>query len=520
MTKLYKRLCILVILTMLVEFAGFAELKAVQATSLPDSLPDQITLSWTEDPEVTQTIAWRTGSDSDQNGVQYLPEAGFNGSFTGAQEVTAVKTDLYDGYAHFEATLRGLTPGIKYIYRVGKEGAWSEPASFATAAPTNRFSFLYMGDIQRDYENWGDELKSAVAENPSLKFALQGGDLVNDGNSGNEWQQLFEAADPVFRQIPLMPTAGNHDDVPLFWNSFALPQNGPEGYKEKFYSFDYGNSHIAVLDSNIMGRIPADGSAYEEITSWLRNDLKNSRQRWKFLVFHHPPYTAVFDGLEASLQLNWVPIFEECNVDAAFVGHQHVYLRTYPIRGGEVQKDGEGIVYIMGNAGTKNYDAGENYNYIAKEAANKSNYEVIDIDGDTFTLTARTADGQVIDSYTLTKQPLDDHAAYTVTPMTDANYQAGATEDGISIMTENTGVSGMKYFGVQVAPVKAHDGYEAVVFTHERNGVQLSRNITKADFDAVDTARAGFNVKPGDVVEACVVDDLTNAVDFNPTILQ
>ena len=111
-------------------------------------------------------------------------------------------------------------------------------------------------------------------------------------------------------------------------------------------------------------------------------------------------------------------------------------------------------------------------------------------------------------------------AKYTVTPAVDSDYQISSTNEGIKTMTVNTGASGMKYFTVQTEPVTAHDGLEAVVFAHLRNGAQDNFNITKADFDEVHTAQAGFNVQPGDVIQVYIVDDLTNDVDFNPTILQ
>ncbi len=59
-----------------------------------------------------------------------------------------------------------------------------------------------------------------------------------------------------------------------------------------------------------------------------------------------------------------------------------------------------------------------------------------------------------------------------------------------------------------------------MVFTHQRDGVQLSINVTRADFDLVDEAQSGFNVQAGDIVKVFIVDDLTNDIDFNPTLLQ
>ncbi|MDR9787918.1 MAG: hypothetical protein RJR37_11855 [Peptococcaceae bacterium MAG4] len=111
-------------------------------------------------------------------------------------------------------------------------------------------------------------------------------------------------------------------------------------------------------------------------------------------------------------------------------------------------------------------------------------------------------------------------ASYTLTPEADAAYTAGKTPEGINFMTVNNGVTGFKYFTVGVTPVVSHDGKETVVFTHLRNGSQLGINATRADFDQVNTAQAGFNVKAGDVVKVYIVDELTNDLDHNPVILQ
>ena len=108
--------------------------------------------------------------------------------------------------------------------------------------------------------------------------------------------------------------------------------------------------------------------------------------------------------------------------------------------------------------------------------------------------------------------------AYTITPTMDVSYTNGTTVDGITTMSVNEGVSGLNYFRVQVMPVRAHNGQEAVVFVHFRNGMQESLNVSKADFDIMHNAAAGFNVQAGDLVKVYVVDDLTNATDFNPTI--
>ncbi len=110
---------------------------------------------------------------------------------------------------------------------------------------------------------------------------------------------------------------------------------------------------------------------------------------------------------------------------------------------------------------------------------------------------------------------------YTVDAVEDPDsYTAGTDQNGFTTMTVNAGVTGLKYFGVNVAPLRPHEGTEAVVFTHTRNNTQMTINVTKADLDIVSMAQAGFNVLAGDTVKTYVVDDLTNSTTVNPIILQ
>ncbi len=485
------------------------------AASAGDSLqPEGIILTWTGDPAGSQTITWLM-PDDEPACVQYLSSDGFTGSFAGAQEISAGCSKFDSTNYRFTATITGLNPGTKYIYRVGREGSWSEALSFTTAADTEKFEFLYMGDVQSGYTQWGSTLNSVYQTYPQIKFALLGGDLTDNGDDENEWGQFLDAATGVFSLIPVMPTLGNHDGS-MYLNFFALPENGPVGLKREFYSFDYGNAHFVVLDTR--------NNTDERVKQWLQEDLQAATKKWKFVVFHMPAYPATYDykEIDKSIRANWIPILEQNRVDMVFVGHQHQYMRTHPIFQGEVQTSpaAYGIVYVMGNAGSKTYTGSGEFPYIAVERTG-SNYQIIQIDGDVLTLTAKEANGELIEIYTINKGgTAPQEPAYTLSPLPDSAYTTGTTKDGIKTMTVNAGVAGFKYFTVGVTPVTTHSGKETVVFTHLRNGIQLGLNAARADFDQVDSAQAGFNVRQGDVVKAYIVDCLTSAAGANPVILQ
>lgn len=476
--------------------------------------PEEIILTWSENPATTQTITWLTPVDH-ANIVQYIEAAGYNGDFSAARQADAVTASFADSNNYrCTATLSGLQPDTQYMYRVGSDGSWSEVLSFKTSADTEAFSFLYLGDVQEGYAEWECMLEKVYDENPHIKFALLGGDLTNDDDDYIEWEEFLGAATGLFSKIPIMPAKGNHDGE-LFFEFFTLPDVGPyEVVGNRFYSFDYGDAHFVVLDtSNVINNT---------VKQWLRQDLQNTAQKWKFAVFHHPAYQSFDDNktIDDALREHWVPILEQNQVDMVFVGHQHVYMRTHPIFEGKVAANSYGIVYVMGNSGSKFYSAGSGFPYIATEETG-SNYQLIELKDDVLTLTSRKADGELIESYTLTKGPFEPDPHYQVTAdEADMDYIPGLTPEGIYTMTVKTGISGFKYLRVVITCQAAHDGEETVVFSHLRNGRQLQVNSTRADFDQVDTAQAGFNVETGDVIKIYVVDELTNADNHNPVILQ
>jgi hypothetical protein len=371
----------------------------------PVNGPDQIILSWTQEPLTTQTISWRAKTAGDHSQVQYLTAAEYSGNFHKAQHAIARRRLLGEGYFRFTCTLTGLEPGTAYVYRLGGTSGWAEPASFTTAADTNSFSFLYLGDVQAGYESWGQMLTRIISQQPGLRFALLGGDLVDKGNNIQEWEQFFAAAEPLFKQIPLLPAVGNHDNTSLFRESFAVPPNGPREDQGTVYSFDYGNCHIIVLNSNVMG-IPGT-AGYDRLSGWLQRDLASSQKAWTIAVFHHPPYQALQDWRGGHLQTNWVPLLEQGGVDLVLNGHQHVYMRTKPLWQGEISQGGPAIVYIIGNSGNKHYAPGPDHNYIARQVAGVSNYQLIEIQDDLLTLTTKGANGAVLDQFTLTKTTTD-----------------------------------------------------------------------------------------------------------------
>ena len=94
----------------------------------------------------------------------------------------------------------------------------------------------------------GEDVECIISGEPPFALFPFRGDLTNNDADEMEWGEFLDAASGVFSRIPLMPTLGI--TMVLCIRTFALPDNGPPGLEQEFYSFDYGNAHFVVLNSN------------------------------------------------------------------------------------------------------------------------------------------------------------------------------------------------------------------------------------------------------------------------------
>jgi len=373
-------------------------------------------LSWTGTPETTQTLVWRLETRSDSY-VEYMDAEAYEKSgFTTARRVLAECRDISldnSGAWLCEAELTGLLPDTKYFYRVGENDGWSEVRSFVTA-PTERgaFSFVFFGDIQvntdavTEYALWG-ELAAAAYENaPDMAFGLFAGDIVESGISLTQFDLFAQNAAPVFGGIPVMPANGNHESnfiggkPKMYLDYFALPKNGPEGFEEEFYSFDYAGCHVTILNSWVFsGEQPLKDADFERINAWIENDLSSSDAVWKIVVTHHPAYAVHNDNVANAVRREWSPLFEKYGVSLVFVGHQHVYARSYPMTAGLTDFE-NGVTYIMGNSGQKFYSSADD-RYSERVLYDVATYQLVRIDGNELTVQTLDIDGNELDYVSL-----------------------------------------------------------------------------------------------------------------------
>src|SRR5262249_31575700 len=147
--------------------------------------------------------------------------------------------------------------------------------------------------------------ETMIAANPDLIIHL--GDLIYPNGAAEDFKRnFFDPYRELLARVPFMPSLGNHDGATNkgqpFLDVFVLPENGPKGIQpERNYWFDFGDARFVALDTNRdteMGAI-SEREMREKVAPWLRDVLKASDRRWKFIYFHHPPYTGGTHPAEA-----------------------------------------------------------------------------------------------------------------------------------------------------------------------------------------------------------------------------
>lgn len=371
--------------------------------------PDQVILTWSDDPKSTQAIQWRTSDRVRKGSVRYAEKSALSRTHNAVQpwqfeaRTRPIVTELVVNDSvvrHHCVLLTNLQPATTYAYTVGDGQNWSAPAEFTTAPESPApFSFIYMGDAQNGLNYWGALLRDAFRSYPEAAFYLVAGDLVNRGHERDDWDDLFYNARGVFDRRTFVPVIGNHDCIgghpTLYLRFFDLPRNGPPQIeKERAYSFHYSNALFVILDSNLPPKSQ---------TAWLEHQLSTTTATWKFASFHHPAFSSARTRDNKEIRELWGPIFEKYGVDFVLQGHDHAYLRTHPMKNGApAHSPATGPIYIVSVSGTKMYEQ-DPLPYTAVGMTNVATYQVFQINGNTLSYRAHDTTGKVRDELVIEK---------------------------------------------------------------------------------------------------------------------
>ncbi|KKM76026.1 hypothetical protein LCGC14_1384290, partial [marine sediment metagenome] len=290
------------------------------------------------------------------------------------------------------------------------------------APPTMPITFAAFGDYGS-----GDQYEEYVADmvkgwNPDFIITTGDNNYGDVGVGDPDWasntgdfygsfiketsdDRYPEQTSPVQR---FFPSVGNHDGYPLsvsagtggsidgyvdYFHDDPAGGRLPDGVHttlSSYYDFQWGPIHLFAVDSC---------SSLDAQQDWLRDGLANSTSDWKFVYFHHPPFSS---GHGSNVAMQWP--FQQWGADAVFSGHDHTYERIIL----------DGMPYFITGLGGRS-----RYGFVNPIAGSEVRYSDnfgsmrVTVDGGLATFEFLSIDdgadgangGSVIDTFTIDKSP-------------------------------------------------------------------------------------------------------------------
>ena len=419
-------------------------------------------------------VLWHTSDEDVRWSVRYREgEAAWrDAAAPGIRRVALIGVAPHRVYS---VDLSGLTPGGPFTYevmRAGKRVFNASGRARKSAAQAQRF--VVFGDCAADTPGQRAVAYQTYKTDPDFVFIP--GDIVYSGGRVSEYRVKYfpiynadEAAPgkgaPLLRSTLFIAAPGNHDlsrrslsafpDILAYYFYWSQPLNGPPitagdgnvpaltGSPEQLaafqasaagtyprmanFSFDYGNAHWTVLDSN-----PYANWESPALREWLEKDLAAAKDAtWRFVAYHHPG----FNSSRAHFNDQWMrvlsPVFEKGGVDLVFAGHVHNYQRSFPMKvtvkgrnGNQVaaewkldkEYDGtaktrpRGVIYLVtGAGGARLYNSEQQGDpaswqpFTAKFIADQHSFTQVEIEGGKLAAKQIGAHGKVVDQFAIAK---------------------------------------------------------------------------------------------------------------------
>ncbi|SHJ96385.1 purple acid phosphatase family protein [Paraburkholderia terricola] len=368
--------------------AGTLSSTARAAGGAPDGTPEQVHLTWGNDPTREVTVSWASPAQAVNPHVRIGAVGEAKRTVHGIQ---STYTDGLNGEVVFtyHARLHDLKPDTSYEYEVTAENAGNaaQPftASFRTA-PRGRAPFRWTsyGDLATPNTGW-------VLSSPQSRFAVQAverfqplfhllnGDLcyanLNPAHQPEVWRDFGNNCQTSASNRPWMPCPGNHEiefhngeqGFASYLARYTLPDNHTR-FQGRWYSFRVSSVLFISLDADdvvyqdaaafVAGPSPlvpaastgnppiqpgtslyVRGYSDGEQTRWLERTLRRAAEDdevdWIVVQMHQDALSSskTGNGSDKGIREAWLPLFDRYGVDLVLCGHDHDYERSYPVRG-------------------------------------------------------------------------------------------------------------------------------------------------------------------------------------------
>jgi purple acid phosphatase-like protein/calcineurin-like phosphoesterase family protein len=368
--------------------APLALVPEAHAAAGADGTPEQIHLTWGDDPSRTVVVSWASTAQA-LNPRVLLQQPGAAPVVIHAVQRTY--TDGLNGQTVFtyHAKLDGLAAHSSYRYSVTADNDARRRQPFAATfrtAPRGRHPFRWTsyGDLATPVTTWtlsSPQSRHAVdaVERFQPLFHLLNGDLcyanLNPAAQPAVWADFGNNVQRSAANRPWMPCPGNHEiefcngehGLSSYLTRYSLPDNGTR-FPGCWYRFRVGSvlfvslaaDDVIYQDSGAFAAgpgplIPAPSTGNAPIaagtslyirgysagaqTRWLEDTLGAARRDegidWIVVQMHQDALSSSKNGngSDKGIRETWLPLFDRYGVDLVLCGHDHDYERSWPVRG-------------------------------------------------------------------------------------------------------------------------------------------------------------------------------------------
>ena len=375
----------------------------------PLSTPAHMLLTFGDQNELSRNVSWQCDTVLHPSWLELVCD--------GDTAVVEAQGEVFESRngkaAYYVVRLRQLKPDSRYSYRAvaGPRLGVAETSSpwyeFQTHTPgRDRFSFLFVGDVQDTIGGIANRLLlDAWKHHPEVEFLVCGGDLI-ERPANQYWAETFRTIDSIGQSIPILNVTGNHDYLkgiiqrlerrfPLVFSYFLDSKVGDN----MVYTLNYGDAQLFVLDSN------REFFYLWTQRQWLKEQLEQSKAKWKILVLHHPLYS--IKGKNNIIQ-RWLfdDLVHQYGVSLVLQGHEHAYAR---MTGHYKNGAPEAPVYTVSHCSPKNYRIRFDEHFDKFGIAGRY-YQTVSIHGDTLEMAAYDANTQALyDSLMIITNPVKEY---------------------------------------------------------------------------------------------------------------
>ena len=357
-----------------------------------DGTPEQVHLTWGRDPATSVVVSWATPGQA----VAAAGAAG-RAAAAGRRVIPARARTLHrrpQRRNRLDLPRRDprAAPGHQLLLRGhrGQRLGAADAAAGQRAAPPRRAGSRSASPASATWPRRTPTGCSPTARAPTRSravesfqplFHLLNGDLcyadLNPTVQPEVWRDFGNNNQASAANRPWMPCPGNHeiefDNGPQGFTSYLtrylLPDNGVPGFRGYWYSFRVGSAAVRLAGGGrrrLPGRRPArvragradpggqhrqpghPGRAPRSTSAatagarrppgcgapWRRPGPTASVD-WIIVQMHQDACSssATGNGSDLGIREEWLPLFDQYQVDLVLCGHDHDYERSFPVRG-------------------------------------------------------------------------------------------------------------------------------------------------------------------------------------------